>query len=709
MQAFIVFLLLIAPVVAYGFVVWSQGKLFVSVPRGFWTAAMLCPPALVVFVLLSSFGKFGDVVISAEGLKFAFSPLEQQSATIGGSAVADDFLIKGLPQNFIEMRDRGDGIEILRMVDSDPASRPGIRRFGLVRLTRSGDPAPQSCPTYSDAYALSEAQNAELEVQGVKFEIDPQAQAVKGPSGHWTKIPTRTNEFFFGTVNIWKQNGPSIRIYPLVELTTDIDSTIDSDTTQPSIGTFFYRQCGVFNDKLHIAVMDADATLKVDGQIVRGPGKLHLLDDESPASGTLVTLGNGQRYELLALLRPGDRIGLEAFRIDYFDRRGGDQRRSRVQIRRSFSIASENQQEVSIALDTPFPIRVDSKRKQASQRELQAGTTEFDRFLIVGAESDQFLPADASILRFPMIGRPVANDLFAQLRFPAGEDRARLTTQGSFNEPMKYGDQRWIGDDKSLQIRVEKQYFPVGAAVFVIVVVLIQLWLALSKDGDASLVRGSPVTGLTLVTLELLLAFRLINAIAGAIMEPQLTPETWTAYAAYALLPFIVCRVFALQKSTLREDLVNWGGLKQDVLPSMLLGLLVAYILESFAVVTGLFELTAVVVALSVLVPLLCVFTAAVLRGGLRLVKFANSRGAGLFLIGFAAVAVARLLGFLAFGLKERLYFPGVGQLAISVLYNPGLPACARGYSIVDPAWYSIFCSAVSLGDGWSGKAACAD
>ncbi len=564
MQSLILTICLLLPMCCYLAAFWRSRADPVDrsgTSRWIWLTALVAPPTLVCLVLMLSHERFGNVIVSADGMQFSFFDVNLDGARIGGSSAQDDLVVRGLPAGFLKVESAdGRAIALYRRIDSEPSGGEDGNTVGLVRVLRDGEehngPNATILATgypFTAAKDLTGRKTSQLTVAGQKFELQATGDGVRftGPGGAATELPSRTNTVLEVSFRIRRQNGPEIEIFPLQNLLRQINANLPDETIDAT-RSFLFRAAsplaeswlsagGWFKDGLYLAMLDPHVSVEAGQQA---------LTSETAVSDEIHTDSEGQRYAMLAELQPGNSLRLELFRVDYFRSQERTIRRSRVQIRRSLTVRAETGRSVSFHFDTPYTVRLEKRDLVDTRHGGASSSQQFPSpgFTIVGSSSvsGHYIPPEAAVLRFPIVGGDLSRSLFGQLRFEPPEPRAWLATEQTVLSPLEYGNSHWIGEEARLQLQIDAQVFPVGVLIMVIGVLFVQIWLVRSEEATTGSVRCEPVAGATLLLLESLLAYRLLIGIAGTNLDPENAVQFWYLLPVYACIPFLFERILTL-------------------------------------------------------------------------------------------------------------------------------------------------------------------
>ncbi|MES1245884.1 MAG: hypothetical protein ABUT39_30030 [Acidobacteriota bacterium] len=520
-------------------------------PAG-WSAILLAgiaPPLLVTLTMLAAMPRFGDLRVALEGVRFRLEGLGQDfQVRVGGAADKDHLVIRDLPPGFLTFHLDGSQVEAdiappdtvasQEQEGEDEARKP----FAVVRVNGKRP--------FHNAVSMDEP--ARVVVNGTALDFDPDEPAF-GAKG-FPEIPWRTTKVLDRRFRVYRELRAEQAIHPLRYYgSTDPERELLGPQGQP-LGSFVARDGrnpGLWNPfswvnlpellrrRLYLVLVDEAAR-------VERPGK-----DPIGFERKVATIEDGKEAEFAL------------FRVDYIKPwrekapagQAGEAKEdeddpppSRVQERRSFKVRFAKGV-LDILFETPSYVQLGepelaSLERRAKRFDVPALLRLVGRDFIFTAGEGQML------LEFPVLGDPLATELFSRVELPAN-DRMRVTTHTGARS-YRLGDAFEIGDAAAAIVRVTRLGLPWGTLLLVWIASMVAM-----ATGRARRERLIPLVLLSVV--ELLLALRVLIAYEGAYIDPSAASAAWQSLGAFIAVPFILQATLALYEE-------RWSFLSPEML-----------------------------------------------------------------------------------------------------------------------------------------------
>lgn len=584
----------------------------------------LLPPLFVTGIFSSQPDTYENLRVSMEGFRFRVGQLSQSQLTIGGSKDRDHLVVPGLPDGYLRIFERGNGIAI---EISDKAQDQG---FAMVRFSGPGE----STGPFHNSVSLSHG------AQVLIGDEEPTALTYDAQNWQFSRnenntacapIPKRTQEFLGREFTLSKNLSPHMRMFPIRyygQTTEELKASKQlRGPDSESLGSFFFWHGSLYRQPHFLLT---DPAIKVTNG-----NQTHAFN---PVVGTL---GKGE----------SGRISL--YRIDYYHPGGRKKPRScRIQERRSFSISYDKGM-VDITLDTPGYVHLTKEDlKKVRQR---SGGAMSDLQLTLARESySRNATDDRVFLNFSVAGKSLDHELFSAITFNKDGTGLEVTTHTGRRE-YQFGEAFLVGDKGAVKVRIAKMAMPTG----LILLVWLGSFLALAGKLDG---LRAPIPVILLSFTEFFLAMRLLVGFEAAALDTRTLEGPLSAAMAYLIVPLILQVGINTHhyKKVLPHSLIHIGG----VLAALgLIYLFVPMTLKTLGMAVG--AALALPIALAVCLWLLD-----------RLPTWQEGRRfpmrKTLIAVGFLVIALGsfRLGTMVLLGWKERMQL-GFGAMAVSIYYTP--------------------------------------
>jgi hypothetical protein len=577
--------------------------------------AALAPALLLTLAFLGARSRAGDVRVALEGLRVQLGSNGRGEVRIGGAAPEDDLVVRDLPSGFLRIRPTPVGVDLV-VAPENPATG-GSRAVAVVH--GDGDPRP-----FYNAVELRNGDHVVLP-GGQRLTFDAARGALGGAD--FPALPSRRSTVLGWPVPIGRDLPAEQIIFPLRHYAAPQgDASGDLD----ALSSFVCR-AGWFRHTPYLVITDPG--LRVDHAD-----------------------GSTEAYQpRIASIVRGSSAHLALDRVDLREEMATGGRSSRVQERRSLRILPR-EGGVDVVFDTPVTIRLRADAlAELRRRAARAGTAPLLATVPAGFEAAA--PGGAMLLQLPVIGAPLAAEVFSRIQVPSSGNEVRVTSHTGTRSYV-LGDAFAIGQDAAAVLRATRLDVPWGAIVLASAAALVGwLWGAGRRLSWLAFVVVSGV--------ELCLALRYLIAFQGAALAPEVASAVPLALAALVSVPFVLEGALVLY----REGRWRLATLAQGAFATL-------------ALVSILADLGGRrLVWCTALLPVALAW--GIGRFGLpwldrleddrRPRSFAAPRESfrGIVLLG-AVLVVVRLGTLLAFGWKERIDLLGQG-VAVSLYYTPAV------------------------------------
>lgn len=536
-----------------------------ALPRWAVVAASVAPPLAVSLVLLAAGPRFGELRVALEGLSFEVGPQAVAEVRIGGSPEFDHLVVRDLPPGFLTFRATTDGTLVAdlhpqtRTDSASPAGEEPDRAFALAKVDGGGDDDGE----LANSFEIGEGDRLRL-AGGGELVFDADRPALGSEADGYPELSRRTGR---AGVPIARQLPPEAEILPVryygarsaaADFGTEApDSTggspeagqANDNTTVlvgiggTPLGAFLYRGGGYLRSDFRIALPGPEVELvrAEDSQPPETGGDAEVATnpsgDANDPSGTPGTEPQIAAFDpRLATLEPGDTRRFALYRVDYAPppREDGDAR-SRIQERRSFQ-ARWHDGRLELVLDTPSHVQLGKATLAAAA---EGGDGPPLLALMGKPDAAAAMEDDPSLLAFPVLGGPLAAELFSRIRVDG--DAVRATTHTGARS-YRVGEAFRVGDRSAAVLRVSRLGVPWGTMLLVWATAVAALLAGWS-------LRHRPLPLLILTGVEFFLALRLLIAYQGAFLDPGAAEAAWISVAAWAWVPWVLQAFLALHQS----------------------------------------------------------------------------------------------------------------------------------------------------------------
>ena len=624
-----------------------------------WDAILLAgfaPPRLITWVMLAALPRFGDLRVALEGVRFRLEGLGQGQGfqvRVGGSAEEDHLVVRDLPPGFLTFQLDGDRVRVEVVPDTaqpqeQEEDSEARKAFAVVRVNGQRP--------FHNAVPIDEPSRVVVGMSRLAF--DPARPAFGPEAGRFPSIPYRTTDVGDIKIRVYRELRAEQTIHPLRYYgSADPDNELLGPSGEP-LGSFVARDGRnpgmnplswlnlpeVLRQRLFLVLTEESVHVERPGQEPIGFERRAAMIEESERKPAPC-----KKPTTLAL-----------FRVDYVkpwkdkavQAQAGEEDEeepppSRVQERRSFK-ACFNKGVLDLFFDTPSYVQLrtaelESLKRRAKRADVPALLRLVGRRFIFTAGEGQML------LEFPVLGEPLATELFSRIELPEN-GRMRVTTHLGAKS-FQLGDAFEVGDAAAAIVRVSQLGLPWGT--------LLLVWAMAAVTVVTGRARRERLLPLVLLSgVELLLAMRLLIAYEGAYIDPAAALAAWQSLGALVAVPFVLQASMAFYEG-------RGASLDTAIHATLVVASLVTILVRSHTEPEDWLIPLGAVLGLPVLLGWL-------LRGLDRRDLDASPDPAHLFRPVWMAAGLLvlfRLVTLLGFGWKERIDF--IAVLAVSIYYTP--------------------------------------
>ncbi len=601
-----------------------------------WSAVILAgiaPPLLVTWVILAAVPRFGDLRVALEGVRFRLEGLGQGQefqVRVGGSPEQDHLVVRDLPPGFLTFHLDGSQVQVDLAPDTmEPVDEEETEARKLFAVVRVNGVRP-----FHNAVPID--QPARIVVDGTAVDFDPARPAFGPEASRFPAIPPRTTRVFNKKFRVIRELRAEQAIHPLRYYgSPDPDRELLGPEGEP-LGSFIARDGRLLRRHLYLVLTDELVRVERQGQ---GPigfqRRVATIEDGKSATFALFRVDN---------IKPW----LDSAAREAATQRGEEEPPpSRVQERRSFRVRFDKGV-LDLLFDTPSYVQLGTAeleilKRRAKRADVPALLRLVGRRFISTAGEGQML------LEFPILGDPLATELFSRIELP--EDGKMRVTTHTGARAYRVGDAFEIGDAAAAIVRITRLGVPWGT--------LLLVWAGAMVALTTGRVQRERLIPLILLSgVDLLLALRVLIAYEGAYIDPAAASAAWQSLGAFIAVPFI------LQATLTRYEgrSIFWGTVFHAVIVAAALA---TVLFRSHA---GLLDWLATMVATLASPLLLSWFLRWLDRRGLDS-PVDPARPYRPICIAAAILVVFRLTTLYVLGWKERIDLGPV--LAVSIYFTP--------------------------------------